>query len=586
MERAHPPLRRVMHGSPQKVDPSLCISTATVIDGNSYYSPSSSSTCSSTPSTPPANVSTPSLPSPLQSCKQQALLPKYPTRLSLSSTPSGAGSWNLADYQQQFDYDSCYSSSSEESHVSLSRENSDGLSRKIAQLNIDEGVILETIDIPADLLQFARNVGYTEEQLRTVLNKVGAEAGQDRILAELVNTGQASLEKGQVEASASSLKSTSSPQLRSIVIDGSNIAMAHGRKEVFSCAGIRDCVQFFVDKGHQDILVFIPHFRREVARADCPLTDQHVLTELDNEGRIIWTPSRRINGRRIVCHDDRYILKTADEKDAVIVSNDEYRDLVRENPQYAKLVENRLLMYSFVDGKFMPPDDPLGRHGPTLDQFLSKHSSTSNSQLCPYARKCTYGNKCKYFHPERPNGVHVSATDRIIRERNQKKNPILHHSLSQMDSLNKSRLTLGRTRSLNTHMVHVMNQENNPMTVPITAFQPSWHPPTHQTVARNQSMPIPSTYKKQPQDIEYQQYNLFAPSTAVWGRSELSVGPVDTNNSSDSKDQERAKLQYNLCQLFPEAVVLNVMAAHPDETRSQVLCEHILAMNKRFYATH
>lgn len=68
----------------------------------------------------------------------------------------------------------------------------------------------------------------------------------------------------------------------------------------------------------------------------------------------MWTPSRRIGGRRIVCHDDRYILKTAEEKDAVIVSNDEYRDLVKENPQYRKLVEQRLLMYSFVDGKFVP----------------------------------------------------------------------------------------------------------------------------------------------------------------------------------------------------------------------------------------
>lgn len=78
---------------------------------------------------------------------------------------------------------------------------------------------------------------------------------------------------------------------------------------------------------------------------------QHILLELEAEQRLVWTPSRRVGGRRIVCHDDRYILKTALEKDAVIVSNDEYRDLVKENPQYRQLVEQRLLMYSFVDGK-------------------------------------------------------------------------------------------------------------------------------------------------------------------------------------------------------------------------------------------
>jgi len=36
---------------------------------------------------------------------------------------------------------------------------------------------------------------------------------------------------------------------------------------------------------------------------------------------------------------------------AVIVSNDEYRDLVKENPRWRSVVENYLLMYSFVDGK-------------------------------------------------------------------------------------------------------------------------------------------------------------------------------------------------------------------------------------------
>ena len=56
-------------------------------------------------------------------------------------------------------------------------------------------------------------------------------------------------------------------------------------------------------------------------------------------------------GRRIVCHDDRYILKTAVQKQAVIVSNDEYRDLVHENPEWRAVVDHLLLIYTFVDGK-------------------------------------------------------------------------------------------------------------------------------------------------------------------------------------------------------------------------------------------
>jgi len=50
----------------------------------------------------------------------------------------------------------------------------------------------------------------------------------------------------------------------------------------------------------------------------------------------------------------------------------------------------------------MPPDDPLGRFGPSLDQFLRKvpFASEPLPPICPYA-KCTFGAKCRYYHPER-----------------------------------------------------------------------------------------------------------------------------------------------------------------------------------------
>lgn len=68
----------------------------------------------------------------------------------------------------------------------------------------------------------------------------------------------------------------------------------------------------------------------------------------------------------------------------------------------------------------MPPEDPLGRHGPSLDNFL-KHpyaiSQESRPPLCPYgSKKCTYGNKCKYYHPERGNIPQKSVTDKLAEQ--------------------------------------------------------------------------------------------------------------------------------------------------------------------------
>ena len=38
----------------------------------------------------------------------------------------------------------------------------------------------------------------------------------------------------------------------------------------------------------------------------------------------------------------------------------------------------RLLMYTFVKDNFMLPEDPLGRDGPMLDEFLRKNPKDGN----------------------------------------------------------------------------------------------------------------------------------------------------------------------------------------------------------------
>lgn len=63
----------------------------------------------------------------------------------------------------------------------------------------------------------------------------------------------------------------------------------------------------------------------------------------------MYTPSRCVSGKRVVCYDDRYIVKLACNSDGIIVSNDNYRDLQLENPKWKKFIEDRLLMYTFAN---------------------------------------------------------------------------------------------------------------------------------------------------------------------------------------------------------------------------------------------
>lgn len=49
---------------------------------------------------------------------------------------------------------------------------------------------------------------------------------------------------------------------------------SHGNKEVFSCQGIQLAVDWFLERGHQDVTVFVPAWRKEQSRPDAPITGQ------------------------------------------------------------------------------------------------------------------------------------------------------------------------------------------------------------------------------------------------------------------------------------------------------------------------
>ncbi|XP_039972708.1 endoribonuclease ZC3H12A isoform X2 [Xiphias gladius] len=260
-------------------------------------------------------------------------------------------------------------------------------------------------------VDFFRKLGYSSAEVKAALRKLGLCTDTNSVLGELVRSrtsaapGMSSSDSDERSTGQNdpllppswALRPRITPQLkdrkntdtelRPVVIDGSNVAMSHGSKEVFSCRGIQLAVNFFLDRGHNTITVFVPTWRKEQPRPDAPITDQHMLMELEKRKIVVFTPSRRVGGER---------------------------------PEWKKCIEERLLMYSFVNDKFMPPDDPLGRHGPSLDNFLRKKPlpTEQKRQLCPYDKKCTYGIKCKFYHPERANQSYLSLADEL-RERAQ-----------------------------------------------------------------------------------------------------------------------------------------------------------------------
>ncbi|XP_012880917.1 PREDICTED: protein NYNRIN [Dipodomys ordii] len=156
-------------------------------------------------------------------------------------------------------------------------------------------------------------------------------------------------------------------RLRRVVIDGSSVAMVHGLQHFFSCRGIAMAVQYFWNRGHREITVFVPTWQ---LRKNRRVRESHFLTKLHSLKMLSITPSQLENGKKITTCDYRFMVKLAEETDGVIVTNEQIHVLMNNSKKV--MVTDRLLPFTFAGNLFMVPDDPLGRDGPTLDEFLKK----------------------------------------------------------------------------------------------------------------------------------------------------------------------------------------------------------------------
>ncbi|CAG4952415.1 unnamed protein product [Colias eurytheme] len=435
-------------------------------------------------------------------------------------------------------------------------------------------------------IEFAVKLGYSESLARTALKRLGPDPPRNELLAELIKL-----------AAKRPQRAPSPPQpldpepaqdrapLRHIVIDGSNVAMSHGNKEVFSCRGIEICVDWFRARGHKEITVFVPKWRKEASRPDNPVSDRDSLERLERDRVLVYTPSRLLGGKRLICYDDRYILRLAAETDGIVVSNDNYRDLAAESPEFRKVIEERLLMYSFVNDRFMPPDDPLGRSGPTLDAFLRAPPSRADPPPpCPYGRKCTYGNKCKFHHPERAGRPHKSVAEKLS-ERAARKAHLHTLSLPPGGRPTDNKKPLARAHSatprladptLATHFDRAQIQPG-PSHPPPDAnphrklarqltLNPACDPRLHASAARVSSAPVGA---------------MGAMPLHMAG---VSISPCASEGALQLWEARR-RMHYHLANIFPEPQVAEVMAAYPEETDAQKMCAIILARYRPSEAT-
>ena len=186
-----------------------------------------------------------------------------------------------------------------------------------------------------------------------------------------------------VQESQDKIKANSSEGLKAIVIDGQNVGIGHAQdrarflgqeepnvdgknnKKILSTRGIELCIEYFQNRGHKNIKVILPSYRFQPNKSD-----NHIfLQKLEKKGIAIRIPSDS--------HDDNWILQTAVNNDAVIISNDKYRKERESFPQFRDVIDNRLLKHVWIGPETIEfPLDPGGsdkytsKPNVTLDDFL------------------------------------------------------------------------------------------------------------------------------------------------------------------------------------------------------------------------
>ncbi|XP_017777068.1 PREDICTED: probable ribonuclease ZC3H12B, partial [Nicrophorus vespilloides] len=162
---------------------------------------------------------------------------------------------------------------------------------------------------------------------------------------------------------------------------------SHSQGRNFSVRGLKICIDFFVKRGHK-VYAFVPSYRLKRNQSD----NQALLMKLVDEQLVFCTSSREIFGKKICSYDDsntnanhnflrcllklkvffsfRILVQAAAAMRAIIVTQDNYRDLLAEDPRLGPTIERGLLMPTWVGDMIIFPEDPLGRFGPKLERFL------------------------------------------------------------------------------------------------------------------------------------------------------------------------------------------------------------------------
>jgi len=177
------------------------------------------------------------------------------------------------------------------------------------------------------LSKIAKKTGIPQEELERVLK----EPAIARLGVYNENIEIFSRQKGDEKPSFKI--DSSSFAFKTAVVDGNNVAYHLGKENLNLdfLINTKKKLEGLGLKVYPFVSAALRHY----------IDDKEKLQNLINSGEVIETPAER--------YDDFFIIQTALEKKAFIVSNDRFKDWKERNPDKADAIDERRVGYTFVD---------------------------------------------------------------------------------------------------------------------------------------------------------------------------------------------------------------------------------------------
>jgi ribonuclease ZC3H12 len=155
-----------------------------------------------------------------------------------------------------------------------------------------------------------------------------------------------------------------------VVLDAANVAMYHGKCEKFSTRGIALALEFFEKRGFRAVAVlsdkFVPekYFDAQSGKWLWRTHGREGRNKPDNPGQLLsWKDADKVYTTPPGTYDDAFSISFAREKDAIILSNDRYRDIIAQQPdankqsEYRTWIATHVCKYAFIDDTLVPDPD-------------------------------------------------------------------------------------------------------------------------------------------------------------------------------------------------------------------------------------